>query len=224
MGSELQLRKELDKLRKNLLRMAALVEEGLQHAIRSLVQRDSPLARKVIAGDEEINQLENDINHHCMILLDSRETVDRDLRFITTAMRVATDLERVGDYAVNVARRGIALNEVPPLKPYVDMPKMAEVAQSMLRDVIRAFVNGDAKLARSVWERDDQVDSFDDQIFRELITYRISDANSVPRAIHLSIVSRCLERIADHATNIAEEIIYMIEGDVLRHQKKRKNW
>jgi len=222
MTSKPKIQEDLDQLKKNLLTMATLVDNGVQHAIQSLVKRDTSLARQVITGDEEINRLENDINHLCILLLDSKHMVGADLRFITTAMRVATDLERVGDYAVNIARRSIALNEEPQLKPYVDVPRMAEIAESMIRDVIRAFVQSDAKLARSVWERDDSVDTLDDQIFRELITYRVSDAGALQRAAHLVIVSRCLERIADHATNIAEEIIYMVEGEVLRHQRKRK--
>jgi len=222
MASRKRIQTQIDELKKSLVKMTTLVEEGLQHAIQSLVQRDTTLARQVIPDDEKINDLENDIHHLCMKLLDSKQASGANLRFITTAMRIATDLERVGDYSVNIARKVVALNEEPQLKPYVDMPKMAEIAQSMVRDVIRAFIDGDAKLARSVLERDDLVDSLDDRIFRELITYRISDAAAVSRAAHLVIVSRCLERIADHATNIAEEIIFMVEGEVLRHQRKRR--
>ena len=222
MARQASIQKHLEELKKNLVTMAGLVEEGLHKAIQSLVQKDTPLARQMVSGDEKVNDLENEINHLCMILLDSKQASGSDLRFITTAMKIATDLERVGDYSVSIARRAILLNEQPQLKPYIDMPKMAETAQIMLRDVIKAFVTGDAQLARTVWQKDDYVDSLDDQIFRELISYREADPNAVPRAAHLVIVSRCLERIADHATNIAEEVIYMTEGEVLRHQRKRR--
>ena len=222
MASKKPIQAQINELKASLFKMTTLVEEGLHHAIQSMVERDTALARQVIPDDEKINDLENDVNHLCMKLLDSKQASGANLRFITTAMRIATDLERVGDYSVNIARKAMALNEEPQLKPYVDMPKMAQIAQSMVRDVIKAFINGDAKLARSILERDDFVDSLDDQIFRELITYRISDAAAVSRAAHLVIVSRCLERIADHATNIAEEIIFMVEGEVVRHQRKRR--
>ncbi len=222
MARQASIQKQMEDLKKNLLMMATLVDEGLHHAIQSLVQRDTPLARQMIAGDEKINDLENEINHLCIKLLDTKRASGTEVRFITTAMRIATDLERVGDNSVSIARRAIALNEEPQLKPYVDLPKMAEIAESMVRDVIQAFVNMDTKLARSVLERDDQVDALDDQIFRELMTYTVPDPAAASRAGHLIIISRSLERIGDHATNIAEEIVYMGEGEVIRHQRKRR--
>ena len=145
-----------------------------------------------------------------------------DLRFITSAMGINTDLERIGDQAVNIAERVIALGQEPQLKPYIDIPRMAEIAQSMVKDVLDAFVNGDAQLARSVCERDDQVDGLNDQVFRELLTYMISNPQTITRAVHLILVSRCLERIADHATNIAEGVIFMVKALVIKHRADQK--
>jgi phosphate transport system protein len=140
-----------------------------------------------------------------------------DLRFITSAMKMITDLERMGDQAVNIAERALSLNQEPQLKPYIDIPRMAEITQSMLKDVLDAFVNRDPKLARSVCERDDVVDELNDQVMRELLTYMMSDPKAIPRAVHLMIASRCLERIADHATNIAEDVIFMVDALIIKH-------
>jgi phosphate transport system protein len=145
-----------------------------------------------------------------------------DLRFITSAMKIVTDLERMGDQAVNIAERAISLNQDPQLKPYIDLPRMAEIAQSMVKDVLDAFVTRNSKLARSVCERDDLVDGLNDQVFRELLTYMMSDPKNTPRAVHLMIVSRCLERIADHATNIAEDVIFMVDALVIKHHADAK--
>ncbi len=140
-----------------------------------------------------------------------------DLRFITSAMRINVELERIGDLAVNIAERAISLNQEPQLKPYLDIPTMAEITKKMLKDVLDAFVNSDPALARSVCERDERVDALNNQIFRELLTYMISDPKSITRAVHLLIVSRYLERIADHATNIAEGVIFMVKALVIKH-------
>jgi len=145
-----------------------------------------------------------------------------DLRFITSSMKIITDLERMGDQAVNIAERSISLNQEPQLKPYIDIPRMAEITQSMVKDVLDAFINRDSHLARSVCERDDLVDGLNDQVFRELLTYMISDPKTITRAVHLMIVCRCLERIADHATNIAEDVIFMVDGLVIKHHADEK--
>jgi phosphate transport system protein len=145
-----------------------------------------------------------------------------DLRFITSATKIVTDLERMGDEAVNIAERAITLNQEPQVKPYIDIPQMAEIAQSMVRDVLSAFVNRNSTQARSVCERDDLVDGLNDQVFRELLTYMISDPTTIARAVHLLIVSRCLERIADHATNIAEDVIFMVDALVIKHHADAK--
>jgi len=208
---------ELDELKENLLKMATLVEEAINNAVQSLVQRDSELAKKTFDVEDRINKLEIAIEDMCLKLLALRQPMATDLRFITSAMKIVTDLERIGDQAVNIAERAISLNEEPQLKPYIDIPRMAEIAQSMVKDVLDAFVNRDSKLARSVCERDDLVDGLNDQVFRELLTYMISDPKTITRAVHLMIVCRCLERIADHATNIAEDVIFMVDALVIKH-------
>ena len=217
MITETHFQKELEELKGNLLKMAALVEESIRDAVRSLVKRDSELAQQTFAKEDRINSLEIVIDDMCLRLLALRQPMAVDLRFITAAMKIVTDLERMGDQAVNIAERAISLNQEPQLKPYIDIPRMAEITQSMVKDVLDAFVTKDSKLARSVCERDDLVDGLNDQVFRELLTYMMSDPKTTPRAVHLMIVCRCLERIADHATNIAEDVIFMVDALVIKH-------
>jgi phosphate transport system protein len=219
---ETHFQKELEELKESLLRMATLVEEAINNAVQSLVKRDSALAQKASGTEDKINAMDIDINERCIKLFALRQPMAADLRFITSAMKIVTDLERMGDQAINIAERAISLNQEPQLKPYIDLPKMAEIAQSMVRDVLDAFVNRDPKLARSVCERDDLVDGLNDQVFRELLTYMMSDAKTIPRAVQLIIVSRCLERIADHATNIAEDVIFMVDALVIKHHADAK--
>jgi phosphate transport system protein len=219
---ETHFEKELETLKGDLLTMASLVEEAIHNAIQSLVKRDSELIQKTFEGEDRINRLEIEIEEECLKLIALRQPMAADLRFITAAMKIITDLERMGDQAVNIAERAISLNEEPQLKPYIDIPKMAEIAQSMVKDVLDAFVNRDSKLARSVCERDDLMDGLNNQVFRELLTYMLSDPNTITRAVHLIIVSRCLERIADHATNIAEDVIFMVDALVIKHHADTK--
>ena len=214
---ETHFQKELQELKEDLLRMAALVEEAISTAVQSLVKRDSDLARKTFEGEDQVNRMEIDIEGTCLKLLALMHPMAADLRFITSAMKIITDLERMGDQAVNIAERAVSLNQEPQLKPYIDIPKMAEIAQSMVKDVLDAFVNQDSRLARSVCERDDLVDGLNDQVFRELLTFMMSDAQTITRAVHLMIVCRCLERIADHATNIAEDVIFLVDASVIKH-------
>jgi phosphate transport system protein len=222
MVTETHFQKELEALKENLLRMAALVEEAIRDAVQSLAKRDSDLARKTFQYEDRINKLEIAIDERCLKLLALRQPMAADLRFITSAMKIITDLERMGDQAVNIAERATSLNQEPQLKPYLDIPKMAEIAQSMVKDVLDAFVNQDSKLARSVCARDDLVDRLNDQVFRELLTYMMSDSQTITRAVHLMIVCRCLERIADHATNIAEDVIFMVDARVIKHHADAK--
>lgn len=217
MFTETHFQKELDELKESLLKMATLVEEMIRDAVQSLVKRDSDLAQKTFKGEDRINAMEIVIEDMCLKLLALRQPVATDLRFITSAMKIVTDLERMGDQAVNIAERAISLNQEPQLKPYIDIPRMAEITQSMVRGVLDAFVNRDSKLARSVCERDNLVDGLNDQVFRELLTYMISDSKTITRAVDLMIVSRCLERIADHATNIAEDVIFVVDALVIKH-------
>ncbi len=193
------------------------MEEAIRDSVQSLVQRDSELAQKTFVLEERINKMEIAMDDMCLKLLALRQPMAADLRFITSAMKINTDLERMGDQAVNIAERALSLNKEPLLKPYIDIPRMAEIAQSMVKDVLTAFVNRDSKLARSVCERDDLVDGLNEQVFRELLTYMVSDPTTINRAVHLLIVARCLERIADHATNIAEDVIFMVDALVIKH-------
>lgn len=222
METQTHFQKQLDELKENLLRMAGMVEEAIGNAVQSLVKRDSDLAKKTFEGEDRINGMEIEIDDKCLKLLALMQPMAVDLRFITSAMKISTDLERMGDQAVNIAERAISLNQDSQLKPYIDIPRMAEIAQAMVKDVLDAFVNGDSKLARSVCERDDLVDGLNDQVFRELITFMMSDPHTITRAVHLMIVCRCLERIADHATNIAEDVIFMLDARVIKHHADAK--
>jgi phosphate transport system protein len=216
-GMETHFQKELQELKQDLVKMAALVEEAISTAVQSLIKRDSDLAKKTFEGEDRINGMEIAIEDKCLKLLALRQPMAGDLRFITSAMKIITDLERMGDQAVNIAERAISLNQEPQLKPYIDIPKMAEITQSMVKDVLDAFVTQNSKLARSVCKRDDLVDGLNDQVFRELLTFMMSDPQTITRAVHLMIVCRCLERIGDHATNIAEDVIFMLDARVIKH-------
>jgi phosphate transport system protein len=214
---ETHFQQELQELKESLLKMAGLVEGAIGDAVQSLVKRDSDLALKTFEGENKINAMELAIDDSCLKLLALKHPVAADLRFITSAMKIVTDLERMGDQAVNIAERAISLNQEPQLKPYLDIPEMAEITQFMVKDVLDAFVNEDPKLARSVCERDDLVDGLNDQVFRELLTYMYEDPQTITRAVQLIIVTRCLERIADHATNLAEDVIFMLDARVIKH-------
>ncbi len=222
MTTETQFQKELETLKGSLLKMATLVEETIHDAVQSLVKRDTELAQKTFEKEKQINDFEILIDEMSLKLLALRQPMAGDLRFITAAMKIVTDLERMGDQAVNIAERALSLNQDPQLKPYIDLPRMAEITESMVKDVLDAFVNRDSKLARSVCERDDLVDGLNDQVFRELLTYMMSDQKTITRAVHLMIVGRCLERIADHATNIAEDVIFMVSALVIKHHADAK--
>jgi phosphate transport system protein len=208
---------ELDGLKQTLLAMGALVEDQIRRVMRALVERDEALARNVIEGDRQVNAYDVEIDEKCVELLALYQPTAGDLRFITTAMKIVTDLERIGDQAVNIAQRAVELNEEPQLKPYIDLPRMAERAQRMVKDALDAFVSRDTALARDVCARDNEVDALKEQIFRELLTYMMADPKTIQRAIRLILISRFFERVADHATNIAEMVIYMVESKMVRH-------
>jgi phosphate transport system protein len=208
---------ELDGLKQTLLAMGALVEDQIRRVMRALVERDGELAQNVIDRDRQVNTYDVEVDEKCVELLALHQPTAGDLRFITTAMKIVTDLERIGDQAVNIAQRAIELNDEPQLKPYIDLPRMAEKAQRMVKEALDAFVARDTELARQVCGKDAEVDGIKEQVFRELLTYMMSDAKTIPRAIRLMLVSRFLERVADHATNIAEMVIYMVESKMVRH-------
>jgi phosphate transport system protein len=221
--TETHFQRELQELTESLSKMAVLVEEAIHDAVQSLVERDSDLAKKTFQFEDRIDELDVGIDEMCLKLLALMQPMAADLRFITYAMKIATDLERMGDQAVNIAESAVkVLNRKPQLKPYIDIPRMAEITQSMVKDVLDAFVNRDSKLARSVCERDDLVDGLNEQVVRELITYMMSDPKTITQGVHLMIVCRCLERIADHATNIAEDVIFMVDAIVIKHHADAK--
>jgi phosphate transport system protein len=208
---------ELERLKQAVLAMGALVEDQIGNALRALVDRDDALARQVQATEREVNRYDLEIDERCIELLALHQPAAVDLRFITTAMKTVTDLERMGDQAESIARRAIEVNRELQLKPYIDLPRMAERAQRMVKGSLDALVARDTTLARSVLEDDDEVDALNDQIFRELLTYMAADSTTIPRAIGLILIARSLERIADHATNVAEMVIYLVESKLVRH-------
>ena len=208
---------ELATLKSKLLQMGALVEEQIREALRALVDRDEDLAKKVIANDRRVNTLDVEIDEACLELLALFKPAARDLRFITTAMKISTELERMSDLAENICERAIELNEEPQLKPYIDIPRMADKAMRMVWNSLDAFVKWDSELARKVLDDDDEVDEFTEQIFRELLSFMIENPQTIPRAMRLSFIAKYIERIADHATNIGELVVYMVEGRIIRH-------
>lgn len=209
---------ELTILKEKILLMGSRVEESIRLAMKSLVDRDSKLAKKIIESDGGINELEIEVDDICHRLLALHQPMAGDMRFITSAMKINSDLERMGDMAVNIAERAITLNELPPLKPLIDIPRMAAIAQEMVKFALDSLVKKDPVAAKRICERDDEVDQLNDQIIRELLSYMIEDRSAITRALNLIFVSRYLERLADHATNVAEDVIYMVQGKDIRHR------
>jgi len=211
------LYKELINLRNKVLKLGSMVEKAIQDSVRSLVERKSDLAKKVIKGDQKINALDVEIDEESIRLLSEGHLKARDLRFVATTLKITTDLERMGDLSVNIAERAIELNKEPQLKPYIDIPRMAEIAQEMVKDSLDAYVRGCTSLPYKIIETDNEIDNLTEQIFNELLFFMIQDPQTISRAIRISSVAKNLERIADHATNIAEMVIFMCEGTLKRH-------
>lgn len=209
---------QLAGLRELVLRMGGLVEQMTRRVIRALVERNVGILAEVQGMETQVNQLHIDIDEACIELIALRQPAAVDLRFITAAMKINADMERIGDQAINIVERAEPLLAVPPLKPLIDIPRMADIAQEMLKASLDAFVNGDDELAFATILRDDLVDQLKDQVFRELLTFMMADPTTIPRAMDLILVSRHLERIADHATNICEDVIFMVKGKDVRHQ------
>jgi phosphate transport system protein len=198
--------------------MGGLVEQMTRRVIRALVERDIGILPEIRSMETQVNLLHIEIDEACIELIALRQPAAVDLRFIAAAMKINTDMERIGDQAINIVERAEVLLTVPPLKPLIDIPRMADIAQEMLKASLDAFVNGDDALALETIHRDDEVDQLKDQVFRELLTYMMSDPSTIPRAMELILVSRHLERIGDHATNICEDVIFMVKGKDVRHQ------
>lgn len=208
---------ELADLRHQLLRMGSLVEDQIRRSIQALIDRDNDLASRVIERDKEVNRLDVEIDETCIRLLALHQPAARDLRFVTTAMKISTELERMSDLAENICERAIELSEEPQLKPYIDIPRMADRTMQMVKESLDAFVRSDAVLARKVCADDDFVDDLTHQLFRELLSFMIENPATISRAIRLTFIGKYIERIADHATNVAELVIYMVEGKIVRH-------
>jgi phosphate transport system protein len=210
---------DLKKLREDILYMGGLVEDQIQKAVTSLVERDSKLAETIIERDHEVNRLDVEIDDLCIQLLALHQPAARDLRFITTALKITTDLERIGDMAVNICERALELNEEPQLKPYIDIPRMARTSERMIRESLDAFVREDTSLALRVCAEDQELDDLNSQIFRETISFMIEDPHTINRAMKIASISKYLERIGDHATNIGEMVVFMVKGKSIRHMK-----
>ncbi|HUF18579.1 MAG TPA: phosphate signaling complex protein PhoU [Thermoanaerobaculia bacterium] len=209
--------KDIEALKDQLLRMGAMVEDSISQSIRALLERDTAIAERVIAADNEIDRMELEIDQFTIELIAKMQPTAVDLRFVATMMKVTPELERIADLAQDVCERAIELNREPQLKPLIDIPRLARISQEMVRHALDAFVKRDANLARAVIARDDEVDLLTEQSFRELLTYMLEDSRNISRAIRLTFVGKYFERIADGATNICEMVVFLVEGKVIKH-------
>jgi phosphate transport system protein len=208
---------DLKELHLKILEMGGFVEKQITNATAAMVERDDALARLTIDRDHAANRMDVEIDDLCLRLLALHQPAAKDLRLITTGLKITTDLERIGDMAVNMCERVLELNQEPQLKPFIDLPRMVDVAQTMLRESLDAFVREDVELALKVCRDDDIIDSLTGQLFRELLSYMAEDPRTISRGIRLIFVAKYIERIADHATNIAEMVVFMVKGKSIRH-------
>ena len=213
---------ELPDLRDNLINMSKLVKDSLQQAIESLVNKDQQLAQQVIDNDEEIDLLNLDIEEQCLQLIALKHPVSKKLRVITSAMKAISELERVGDRAANIAGASQYLSSKARVKPLIDIPRMAEIAQTMLQESLEAYLSGNVVLAKTVWKKDKLVDQINQQIFRELLTFMLEDPHTISRGIHLIFIADNLERIGDHAANLAERVVYIVNGERIKQKIKQE--
>lgn len=209
---------QLDALKGRVVGMGNIAQNMVQQAMKALVERDEKWIREVLESEEKVDKLQLEIDNDAIRLMAIQSPVAQDLRFILMAVRINTEIERVGDLCVNMCENVQLLLSEPPLKPLIDLPKMAEIASRMLRESLQAFMEGAPDKALAILKSDDEVDALNDQIFRELLTYMMSDMRNIPRSLSLILMARNLERIGDHATNIAEEVIYLVKGEDIRHQ------
>jgi phosphate transport system protein len=210
--------RELQEIRDGLLYLGALTERALERGAQALLERNSVLAREIVREDEQIDRLDVDLEEKCIRLLALRQPAARDLRFITTAIKITGHLERIGDMAANIAEKVIILNDLPQIKPYVDLPRMVEIGRGMIRKSLDAMVREDIGLAKKVREEDTVIDQLNDQIFRELLTFMMEDPRKIQVCLYIMQISKSLERIADHAEGIADMVIYMVTGKSVRHK------
>src|SRR5438132_2852396 len=212
--------RDIESIKDLLLRMGAMVEDAINQSIRALLDRDTSMAEEVIARDDEVDKMENLIDEKTLELIAKMQPTAVDLRFVATAMKITPELERIADLAVDVCERAVELNREPLLKPLIDIPRLARMAQDMVRQALDSFVRRDAALARQVIARDDEVDMLTEQSFRELLTYMLEDSRNISRAIRLTFVGKYFERMADAATNICEMVVYLVEGKVIKHSNE----
>jgi phosphate transport system protein len=210
--------RELQEIRDGLLYLGALTERALERGSQALLERNSDLAREIVREDEQIDRLDVDLEEKCIRLLALRQPAARDLRFITTAIKITGHLERIGDMAANIAEKVIILNDLPQIKPYVDLPRMVEISRGMIRKSLDAMVREDIGLAKKVREEDTIIDQLNDQVFRELLTFMMEDPRKIQVCLYIMQISKSLERIADHAEGIADMVIYMVTGKSVRHK------
>lgn len=211
--------RDLDELKQKLVRMAATAETMIDLAIQELTTRDETVVEGVPGYEQEVNRLQLEIDEMVQTLIATHQPVAGDLRFLLAATRINSELERIGDLAINITEAAVTVVHQPELKPLIDIPRMAQLSRGMVSDSLRAFVTGDALLAQRVILSDDQVDALKNQVIRELLTYMMADAKAIERALSLILISRHLERIADHATNVAEDVIYVVQGKDVRHPR-----
>jgi phosphate transport system protein len=210
--------RELQEIKDGLLYLGALTEKALDNGSVALLERDSELARKIVCDDDQIDRLDFELEEKCIRLLALRQPAARDLRFITTAIKITGHLERIGDMASNIAKKVLILNEIPQIKPYIDLPRMAEIVRGMIHKSLDSLVGEDVELAQKVREEDAVIDQLNDQVFRELLTFMMEDPHKIQVSLYIMQISKSLERIADHAEGIAAMVIYMVTGKSVRHQ------
>ena len=215
-----QFEDELNHLKERLLAMGGEAEQQVRSAVRALSARDLELAEQVLSGDGPINRLQLEVDQRCFALLSHHQTDTATVRVIVSGLKINSDLERIGDFAINIAEATFRYLQHPPVKPLIDIPRMADLAQGMLRDALNAYVRPDTDLAHRVLGRDDQLDGLKDQVFRELLSYMMQNPATIEPALDLVLISRHLERVGDHATNIAEDVIFMVSGRDVRHHRQ----
>jgi phosphate transport system protein len=216
--TSLHYEKELQEIKDGLIYQGALTEKAIQLAMRSLSERNSEIAKRVIKDDEEIDKLDTDLEDRCIKILALRQPTAIDLRFITTAIKITGHLERIGDMAVNIAEKALQLNDEPQLKPYIDLPRMTDLVSGMIKDSLDSFIRNDLAMAERVRRTEQVIDDLNEQIFRELLTFMMEDSKSIHRGLLIMQVSKNMERIADHAKGIADMVTYMVTGECVRHQ------
>lgn len=210
--------RELQEIKDSLLYLGALTEKALENGSVALLERNAELAQRIVREDDKLDQLDVALEEKCIRLLALRQPAARDLRFITTAIKITGHLERIGDMAANIAEKVLILNDFPQIKPYVDLPRMVEIARGMIRKSLDALVREDIELSRQVREEDTVIDQINDQIFRELLTFMMEDPRKIQVCLYIIQISKSLERIADHAESIADMVVYMVTGKSVRHK------